>query len=44
MIPLELRGHFPGSKSQVVESLKTSGYILAKVKATIRRATHLAQV
>ena len=43
MIPLELRGHFPGSKSQVVESLSTSDYTLAKVKVTIRRATHLAQ-
>ena len=43
MIPLELRGQFPGSKSQVVESLKTSDYTDAKVKATIRRATHLAR-
>ena len=43
MIPLDLRGHYPGSKSQVVESLKTSDCTLAKVKATIRRAAHLAQ-
>ena len=36
-------GHYPGSKAQVVESLKASDYTQAKVKATIRRATHLAQ-
>ncbi len=43
MVPLDLRGHLPGSKSQIVESLKTSDYTQAKVRATIRRATHLAQ-
>ena len=43
MISLELRSRFPGSRSQVAESLKTSDYTLAKVKATIRRATHLVQ-
>ena len=43
MIPLELRGHYQGAKAQIVESLKTSDYTQAKVKATIRRATHLAE-
>jgi integrase len=42
MIPLELRSHYPGSRTQIVESLKTTDYTEAKVRATIRRATHLA--